>query len=334
MNTTHRFFALLLAFILMAGISSTALAQDQDHHLDDYSSTPLVQPTTEDFAPAPEPEVGPDGQPVVEAPIGVNGYFEISDKQKVFSLTPKYRFSPDLSVKFRVPIILERTRTYWNGEATASGLGDIALEGEFTHQFAGPSKLLRLQATIKLPTGDNENLEEGNVKVPLGTGSMDLMARAQFTRSTSTTGLLASALFRINASGEAAFQDTTMNPVQTTTITSTNGNEFVASLFGRHVVGQGIWLNLGASVMMTGNGDQETVYSTSGGTSSTFKSDLVQKSTLLDLYPGVSYRFGPVTPYLGARIPLSTSYDNTFLEEKRDTAYIFQLSYRPLRMLN
>ncbi len=59
-----------------------------------------------------------------------------------------------------------------------------------------------------------------------------------------------------------------------------------------------------------------------------------EKSTLLDLYPGVSYAVGAITPYLGARIPLSTSYDNELLKEERDTVYVFQLTYRPLAMVD
>ncbi len=41
-----------------------------------------------------------------------------------------------------------------------------------------------------------------------------------------------------------------------------------------------------------------------------------------------------VTPYLGARIPVGTSYDNEFLAESRDTAFIFQLTYRPFKMVD
>ncbi len=337
MNSSHRLIVIALTVFLMTALGTVALAQnDEDHQVEDYSSTPLVQPTIEDFAPIPESDIREDGKPVAEAPMGINGYFEVSEQQKVFSLTPSYRFSEKFALKARFPYIIERKRNYFGGEASASGLGDIGLDGEYTHRFNSPSKLLRLQATVKLPTGNNENIEgDDEVKVPLGTGSVDLMLRAQFTRSTKKSGFLAAALFRKNTSGESVFQSTWWDgTVQTQTITTTNGNEFVASAFGRYVVGSGIWLNLGASLMMTGNGEMESHTTDTGGGDWSNSDELFQKSTLLDLFPGVSYKFGPITPYLGARIPLSTSYDNDFLLEERDTVFIFQLTYRPLAMVD
>lgn len=334
MLNTRQMFSILLALVLVTSMSTLATAQEEDQHNDeDYSSTPLVQPTVEDFAPLPMPEIGPDGKPIMESPMGVNSYFEMSEMLKVFSLTPSYRFSEKFALKARLPYIVERKRLYWNGEESGSGLGDIGIEGEYTHNFDSPSKLLRMQATVKLPTGDNENVVgDDEVRIPLGTGSMDMLLRGQYTQSTNTFGLLASALFRINASGESVYQTEFWDgSTRTETINQTNGNEFVASVFGRHVVGNGIWLNLGASLMMTGNGDEEREYDDGTGPSS---AELLQKSTLLDIYPGVSYRFGPITPYIGARIPLSTSYDNEFRLEERDTVFIFQLTYRPFKMVD
>ncbi len=332
MNNSRNLFVLFLALVLVTSVSSMAQAQYDEHHDEDYSTTPLVQPTVEDFAPLPEPAVDENGKPVTESPIGVNGYFEVSEKLKVFSLTPSYRFSEKFAMKARLPFITERKRTYWNGEESASGLGDIGLEGEFTHHFDSPSKLLRLQGTIKLPTGDNENVVgDDEVKIPLGTGSVDMMLRGQYTQSSQKFGFLGSALFRINASGESVFQTINYDDsVTTQTVNQTNGNQFVASAFGRYLAGKGFWLNLGASVIMTGDG--EATYQTDNNDPIT--NDLIQKSTLLDIYPGISYKFGPITPYLGAKIPVSTSYENEFLLEERDTVYIFQLTYRPFSMVD
>ena len=340
MTNTQRWFAIVLTILLMTTLSSVAIAQngeyDENHQVEDYSTTPLIQPTIEDFAPLPGNLVGEDGKPAVEAPFGVNGYVEISDQQKLFNLTPNYRFSEKFALKARLPFIIERKRTYFGGEATSSGLGDIGLDGEYTRRFDSPSMLFRVQATVKLPTGDNENVVgDDDVKIPLGTGSFDFMLRGQFTRSTKKTGLLATALWRNNSSGESVFQrELYGDETETQTITTSNGNEFVASVFGRYLAGKGFWLNLGGSIMMTGNGETEnhTTDTTGGDWTNTF--ELNQKSSLLDLYPGVSYQFGPVTPYLGVRIPLSTSYDNEFLVEERDTVFIFQLTYRPLAMMD
>jgi len=344
MSKTRQMITLLLALILVTMMSPMALAQHDEFHEDphgegDYSSTPLILPTIEDFAPIPAAEAEDNGKPVVESPVGVSSYFEMSDELKVFSLTPNYRFSKKFALKARLPYIVERKREYFNFNTnandteSASGIGDIGLEGEYTHRFKSPSKLLRVQATFKLPTGDNENIEGDNeVKVPLGSGSLDMLLRGQYSQSTKKYGILASAMFRLNASGESVYQsrDGGGNVIGTQTINHTNGNEFAASAFGRYVVGNGIWLNLGTSIMMVGNGEQDEQWD--GGV--TTNTELVQKSTLLDLYPGISYKVGPITPYLGARIPVITSYDDDARVEERDAVFLFQLTYRPMSMVD
>jgi len=344
MKSTFRLIIPFLVLVLLVVVSPAALAQGhwedwEDHHHEkdpeDYTTTPLIMPTIEDYAPMPAPESETDGKTVTEAPLGVNSYFEVSEKVKVFSLTPSYRFSKSLAVKVRLPYVLEHTRTFSDGSVSAKGLGDIALDGEFTHRIPRANQVFRLQATVKLPTGNNENREGNDHLVPLGTGSVDLMARALFTHSTPITGLLASAIYRLNTSGsDVTSQDTSFNPVQTTAQNTTNGNEFVGSVFGRQMVGSGLWINLGASLIFTGNGERTSQTTANNSIISESSNKLTQKSTLIDIYPGVSYKLGPITPYLGARIPLSTSYDNASWKEERDTVFIFQLTYRPLAIMD
>ncbi len=290
MKNIRFYLALIFVFSLLL-VGSQVMAQEshEDPIVEDYTTTPLVQPTFEDFAPLPVEQVSPDGKALEPAPMGVNGYFEVSDKQKVFSLTPRYSFNNKWTIKARLPWIIEQTRTYWNGDVSTSGIGDIALEGEYTHQFKSASQLMRLQASVKMPTGNAEKEVEDNgqmVKVPLGSGSWDILLRGLYTRSTTKYGLLASAMFRKNGSGETVYQTETLPGMyDTDTITTTMGSQFVASVFGRHVVGKGIWLNLGASLMMTGNGDQKMVTEYAGGGDNwEIEGDLNYKSTLFDRY--------------------------------------------------
>lgn len=341
MKNTHIVLTVIFTLSLLV-FSSQVLAQDvhEDPLVENYTTTPLVQPTLEDFAPSPEPEVGPDGLPQELAPFGVNGYFEVSDKQKVFNLTPRYRFNESWAFKLRLPWVMEQTRTYWNGDVSTGGLGDIALDGEYTHSFSTASQLMRLQASVKMPTGDHEKeVEDGGnlVKVPLGSGSWDIMLRGQYTRSTKKSGLLASAMFRKNGSGESVYQtETAPDLYNTETITTSLGNEFVASVFGRYMVGTGWWINLGTSLQMTGDGTQESMIQYANGTPDwdSGEMDLNFKSTLWDLFPGISYSLGAITPYIGARIPLTTSYDNDLRLEERDTVFIVQFTYSPMKMVD
>ena len=57
MNNSRNLFILFLALVLVTSVSSLAQAQFDEHPNEDYSTTPLVQPTVEDFAPLPEPQL-------------------------------------------------------------------------------------------------------------------------------------------------------------------------------------------------------------------------------------------------------------------------------------
>jgi hypothetical protein len=295
---------------------------------------PLILPVGDDFLPPPPLDpVAPDFKP---SPVSLGAYMDVSSDLKLFNLAPSYTFSERLAVKVRVPLIFERTLHYFEHEASAGGLGDIAIDTEYTHRFAAPGRALRVQASVKLPTGDDEKLDDEDYRVPLGTGSVDLLARVQYAQSTARTGFLVTGLFRKNTSGETISQyvdPSDPDYVETTTIRVTNGNQFVGAAFARHRVTERLWLHLGAGLMLTGDGKVEEEWRATGGASPyDDEFPLLQKSTLVDLFPGVSWNLGSLSPYLGVRLPLVTSYDDDFREESRDTAFILQVSYRPERL--
>ncbi|MBK7702558.1 MAG: transporter [bacterium] len=166
----------------------------------DPTMAPLIVPTADEFPPAPAPDaaVGADKSMMG---VGVGGYFEVTGDQKAGLLTPSYRFSPAFVLKARVPLIFERTLQYWGTEASAGGLGDVVLDAEYARPLSAPGSVVRLQLSAKLPTGDEEKMD-GIYAVPLGTGTLDLIGRAQYARSTPTNGLLASLLYRKNTPNE------------------------------------------------------------------------------------------------------------------------------------
>jgi len=329
---------LLVALITIAAGQALAQSETEEGHSHgiDPTTTPLVVPAIEDYAPPPGGEVDNQGNPVEVAPVGVNGYFEFSEYNKIFNITPRYRFNKNWAAKVRVPWIAERTVNVFDEDVSASGLGDVTVEGEYTHLFETPGTLLRLQASLKLPTGDHENSEEyggGELVVPLGSGSLDYMLRGQYTTSTATTGLLVSAMLRKNTEGERQYvYDDGFGYVETQTTTVTEGNQGFLAVFGRRSLNNGIWLNLGTSILITGDGSGEYNSVDNTGFEYGYTYDKTTKSTMVDLYPGISYDLGVITPYLGARIPLSTSFDADGMNEDRDTVFLFQISYRPLKL--
>ncbi len=292
---------------------------------------PLVLPAGEDFLPAPAPET--TGLEPAASPLGLGAFIDVTGDLKLFNFAPWYTFSDALKLKVRVPWIFQRTLEYqdWSTddtvEAEASGLGDIAVDAEYTHRFARPGQALRLMASVKLPTGDQEKLD-GDYPVPLGTGSVDILARLQYARSTERTGLVLTALYRHNTEGETIRQGFGM----TSTERVTAGDQVVTAAFARHRVSDRLWLHLGAGLMLTGDGDVEVEDRYDDGTEDTYGYTLPQKSTTLDLFPGFSWELGPIAPYLGVRIPVVTSYDQDGIDDDRDLAVTLQVTYRPDRL--
>ncbi|PID78785.1 hypothetical protein CSB20_13390 [bacterium DOLZORAL124_64_63] len=334
-------FLSLLLIILTSLIFGQALAQqtvERHKHDIDPTTTPLIMPTVEDFAPSQGGAAGFRGNLVEEAPVGVSGYFEFAENNKIFNITPRYRFNRNWAAKLRVPWIAERKVTAWDGDVSTSGIGDIAIEGEYTKTFATPDKLLRLQVSLKLPTGDDERTEEHNgndLAIPLGTGSLDYMFRGQYTVSTPSMGLLISAMLRKNTEGQHKYVSEDLSgTVFTQTTKTTEGRQIFLAAFGRRHVGKKLWMNLGASIVMTGDGSGEFRSVDTNGGDYGYEYTKTTKGSMLDLYPGISYDLGAVTPYLGARIPLSTNFKADGMNEERDSVFVFQISYRPLKMVD
>lgn len=325
MNLMYRLVLLSAAVLLLA---APALAQfNEEFHegsgadpIADEALAPLVVPADEDFAE-------PAGAPASAGP-GLASYVEVSDTQKAGLLTPYYRFNPNFAVKVRVPWIFDRTFHYWAADASGSGLGDVSVDLEYSRPLS-PGMVFRLQGSVKLATGDEEKIEEiegFEYATPLGTGSTDFFGRAQISQSDSRFGWLGSVLYRTNGSSEA------MNDYGSfvETVTADNGDAIVASGFARMNMGGRVWIHLGASAAFLGDGTVESTYS--DGTPS-FTSDILTKGTLVDLYPGISYKMGKWNPFLGVRVPVVTDYDNELADDSRDTAVIFQFSYNPNRMV-
>lgn len=313
-----------LALVIMMTAGAAWAQEGEGEGGDPYmdpTMAPLIVPTADEFAPAPE--VAAD-KSLMGA--GVGGYFEVTGDQKAGLLTPSYRFSPAFVLKARVPLIFERTLNYWGTEASAGGLGDVVLDAEYARPLSAPGSVVRLQLSAKLPTGDEEKMD-GLYAVPLGTGTLDLIGRAQYARSTPTHGLLASLLYRMNTPNETIID---WGGGVTRTLEVTSADQLVATVFGRKLVGAKWWLNLGLGATLLGDGKSKTTWS--DGTPGT-ETDLQMGGTLIDLYPGVGYALGPLSPFLGLRVPVVTEYDNSMAEDERDIAVVFQFSWRPTRLV-
>ncbi len=309
----------VLSLIVMM---APAVMAQENHHPNEviYDATvaPLIVPTGSDFAPDPGEEKSADK-------AGINTYIDVTENIQAGVLTPFYRFSPKFAMKAHVPIIWNMTRNFGGSDINASGLGDITFDGEYTHPLATPGTRLRFAASVKLANGDDENTVEDDsgfpVDMPLGTGTTDYVLRGQYAKSTPKKGLLFALMYRKPSPTE------TVSVVGSVTQTTkdTASNQIVASAFGRKRINPSWWAHMGLSIMMLGDGEKITQYS--DGTPD-FDWGANRAGTLIDIFPGVSYALGKFNPFLGLRLPLSTSFDNTRGTD-RNVAFIFQFSYRP-----
>ncbi len=324
----------VLVLLAVLGLFSTgALAQvgETHSHGDTFFDTtvgPLILPTTDDFVAIDDAGGTPADPDKVAPGVAISTYIDVSDKMKSGVLTPSYRFSPKLALKAHVPLIFSRTLTYWAGDASAGGLGDITLDGTYTHYLGQGNALLRFSGSVKLPTGDEEATDEVDgteFYVPLGTGTTDFLLKGQYAKTTPSFGFLGTLMFRKNSPNET-IQD--WGYVQATNKV-TAANELLASAFARKRMGQKWWLNLGVGVAFMGDGESITEYS-DGSPTDDWEANM--GGTLVDLFPGVSYSMGKLSPYLGVRLPVATSYDNDLRDDDRDISVIFQFSYRPEKM--
>lgn len=325
-----RFLVLLTLAVALTVAAPAVLAQYEEadtHNTYDTTVAPLVLPAADDFAPAPDTG-GTATAPDKAAPgVGISAYVDVTEAMKAGVLTPSYRFSPAFALKAHVPLIWERKLNYWGYDATAGGLGDVTLDAEYTRYLGSPGTLLRFAGSVKLPTGDEEKTDtdefDTEYSVPLGTGTTDFVLRGTYARSTAATGLVAGLLFRENTPYESTV-DWGGGVTQTTKTTASS--QLLASLFGRYRANETWWVHLGVTAMFLGDGKSETEYSDG---SPTVDNGAEMGGTLLDLYPGVSYQVGKFSPYLGVRLPVSTSFNSDTRSTDRNTAFIFQLSYRP-----
>ncbi len=322
---------IVLMLMMVSGLAFAQTGQefipDEDGGNQEFDAVvaPLVVPTVDEFA-APRGE----GRVAETGPLGISAYVDVTSDIQSGVLTPSYRVSRVLAFKAHIPLIFNYTRHYFGFDAEAGGIGDITLDAEFTRRMGGSGAELRLQGSVKLPTGDENKVDTDDFgseyPVPLGTGAVDVLARAQYAWSSPNTGIIASALYRLNSGNEITTDFGSSIMIQKVT----NADLGVLGLFGRRRMGGKWWLNLGATTMITGDGEIETWWN-DGTPGSTMGMD--QGGTLVDLFPGLTYDMGAFKPFFGARVPVVTNYDNDLRDDDRDAAFIFQVSYRPQSMM-
>ena len=336
-----RMLSILTILILLLAAGAAMAQFDQEHddqNLPDPTVSPLVVPDVGEFPTAPAGETGAygeegEGDLLQPDGLGATSYFEVTSDQQSGVVAPYFRFMRRLALKVHVPIIFNKTFHYFGTDADASGIGDMTVDGEYVWPLHIRRGQLRTQFSVKLPTGDDEkttNVNGTDYATPLGTGTTDIIARTTFTKSWRDFDLLVGGLYRTNSSADQTVQYGTV----TTTTSITAGDVIVGSAFGRYRVAPRWWIHAGVAVTILGDGDGEsTSHDTSDGSTTTSTWTMDTSGTQVDIFPGISYELGALTPFVGARIPVSTSYDNSMIDDSRDASLIVQVSYSPQQLM-
>ena len=264
--------------------------------------------------------------------MGIESLFEVSDHQKCFVAGPYYRASQRLWLKARLPVIFERTMTYFDAQPSASGLGDLSVQVDYAWPLPAKNTRLRTRLDVVVPTGDSEKMD-GQYLVPLGTGAWGFSLGGQYARQAPRWGCLANLAFRLNAANQLTVQHVQADTVLATiTNDITNAPSLAFSLFGWRTVTGKLAAHLGASLLVVGDGKTEFSRREAAGTVTSGSYGNGQGMVVLDLYPGLTYKLGRLNPFLGVRIPIVSSYDAERDREDRDVAAILQFTYQPGRM--
>ncbi len=308
-------------------------------YLSDPTYSFILVPPVEELMPPPSADAGAKdgalGSPDAETwrpGFGVESLFEVSDHQTCFVLGPYYRVKERLWLKARLPLIFERTMTYYDAEPSASGLGDLSLQVDYAWPMPAKTTSLRTRLDVVVPTGDSEKMD-GDYLVPLGTGAWGFSLGGQYARQTSRSGFLANLAVRLNTANSMTVQHVQADTVLATiTNDITNAPSLAVSLFGWRSLTPKLAAHLGTSLLVAGDGETEFSQRDAAGVVTEGSYGNGQGMVVLDLYPGVTYRLGPLNPFLGVRVPLVSSYDVERDREDRDVAVILQFTYQPGRM--
>ena len=312
--------------IVNIGITSEGLRQATES-----TSLLLADPILTELL-APEEDTFPGGEPPQAGDIAIGGRIEVRDSQKSGVLTPSYRISERFSVKATVPLIWQRRLAYTDGDAEASGIGDIAVDlaYDWPHELA--EGRLRLDLQVKFPTGDSEKMD-GDRLVPLGTGSLDYSFAALFARELGNWGFVGNAFLRratVNEKVVELVDADDADLLSTTTYELSAGNQFGLAAHFRRALNDKWDAHLGTNLLFVGDGEAE--YETrdnQGSPKVTGGYDIENGMKLVDGLVGVSMRLGFLRPYVGLRLPLLSSYSRGGDDPDRDLAIMLQIIYQP-----
>ena len=234
-----------------------------------------------------------------------------------------------------LPYVYSKKMNYALKSAESNGMGDMSLDFGYGSSLAGIDYGLNI--FLKLPTGDDTNMESGYL-VPLGTGTTDIVLAASAAKFLEISSFGGSIMYKINGSSDKIAEiEHTENPdgVESTTdmekinYTITNGNFLMLDGYYDYYSSFGVTFTGNLAFTFTGEGgtDKEHVYSWTEETEKLTDISNKQDMFLMDFTPSASYSYWILDFNAGLKIPLYTKRNDDNLEDDRGMAFFFKVDY-------
>lgn len=299
-------------------------AAENNEHASDGTATEIV--TTEPIVIStitgsvdPAVQEASDATPEMDLSASVEaGYTEYQTK---LSIPLWYRWR-DFSFNASVPYFVTKKMPLPSEVLETSGLGDISIGAAYGKYFEQYKTYLSVNASVKLPTGDEENTvkdqNDWEVTIPLGSGSTDISGTLSGFYFMDAFTFKGNLLYKMN--GEYTSKDAIYNY---TTMEWEDADINIGDLFLFSAGADYRWqyrLTFGLN-MIYGSRSASEFEGTSNEDGMSF----------MDLNPNVKYSISLFEFVLGAKIPVSTeleSDDFGMNDGNRSTTITFRTNYR------
>jgi len=236
-------------------------------------------------------------------------YTEYSNK---INIPLWYRWR-DYSFNATIPYILKKEIPLGTESVEASGFGDISIGAAYGKYLEQYNTYLCLNATVKLPTGDEENTVKDSYDfsqpVPLGSGTTDIAGTLSGYYFMDSFTFKSNIMFKMNGTFETELWD---GSKQETDI----GDLFLFTAGADYRWQYNLTFGLD---MIYGNRSASEIEGT----------DQENGMSYIDFTPNVKYAISLFEFVLGVKVPVSTTLeDDSFNEGNRSIGINFRTNYR------
>lgn len=258
--------------------------------------------------------------------VGAGAETFVSSKNQRITIPLKFAYEKFI-FGASVPYYFKRTISYVDKDVEASGVGDVSVNVGYGDFFSGG--YWSLATFVKLPTGDDENVEDGYL-APLGTGSTDFSGVFSliFYRDRFTFG--GSALYKFSGvstkTAEIKYSD---DSIETVDYDIKNGDVISFNLYTDYDVTQRFVVTGAFNIANIGEGETDISHKFEDSSQNYDEKGISNKQDMfyVDFKPSVTYSLDFADFTLGGKIPVMTERNEDNTEEDREAGVFFKVDF-------